>query len=453
MRMGEEQLKGRGPNAHDPNGHDPSAHEKFSELCALAMSGALTDNESAELKKHLQTCSECREAYREYMLLTEEGIPHLAARYSPPQEVENWDDSATRRKLFARVAAAELPGLLEQPTRPATLASGFHVRKRIVSHPFVATAVAACVVFAVSIGAYQYGRRIEAAAKEAIASATASADDRVQKLASEKNAVDDLLGAENQKLDLLQSESSLRQKEIERLNSALDVVQQHDKELVASNASSDEQLHSVSHERDALSAQLQEARHAYDAVQSELVGLRADRDKATLRLASLETEVNELTATNHDLLAKADTTGQFLSSDRDIRELMGARNLYIADVFDVDSSSRTRKPFGRVFYTQGKSLIFYAFDLDHQPGPKNAGTFQAWGQKEMPPGTTAQPVSLGILYMDNEKNRRWALRCDDPQELAQIDAVFVTVEPHGGSDKPTSKPFLYAMLRKEANHP
>jgi hypothetical protein len=50
-------------------------------------------------------------------------------------------------------------------------------------------------------------------------------------------------------------------------------------------------------------------------------------------------------------------------------------------------------------------------------------------------------------------NRRWALRCDDPQQLAEIDAVFVTVEPQGGSQKPTGKAFLYAMLRKEANHP
>ena len=54
---------------------------------------------------------------------------------------------------------------------------------------------------------------------------------------------------------------------------------------------------------------------------------------------------------------------------------MGARKLYIADVFDVDSGSRTRKPFGRVFYTQNKSLIFYSFDLAHEPGVKNAITF------------------------------------------------------------------------------
>jgi hypothetical protein len=55
--------------------------------------------------------------------------------------------------------------------------------------------------------------------------------------------------------------------------------------------------------------------------------------------------------------------------------------------------------------------------------------------------------------MDSESNRRWVLRCDDPKQLAEIDAVFVTVEPNGGSVKPTSKPFLYALLRKVANHP
>jgi hypothetical protein len=438
MTMGEEQLNG---------------HERYSELCALAMSGTLTGRESAELKDHLQTCLECREAYHEYMVLTEEGIPHLASRYGSLREDESWDDTATRRNLFARVTAAQLSVLVDQPKRRPISGTRLHVPGRIASHPYVATAVAACMVFALSVAAYQNGRRIEAAAQRAMASAAASADDRIEKLASQKQAVDNLLNTQSQKLDLLRMESAEKQKEIERLHSEKDALQQHANDLEASRASSDAQLQTVSQQRDGLSAQLQDVRHAYDAVQAELVKLQADRDKAKLQLAALETQVDELSAMNRDQQSKLDTTGQFLSSDRDIRELMGARNLYIADVFDVDSSSRTRKPFGRVFYTRGKSLIFYAFDLDRQPGPKNASAFQAWGQRDTPQGETAQPVSLGILYMDNETNRRWALRCDDPQQLAEIDAVFVTVEPHGGSEKPTGKPFLYAMLRKEANHP
>jgi len=122
-------------------------------------------------------------------------------------------------------------------------------------------------------------------------------------------------------------------------------------------------------------------------------------------------------------------------------------------VFVVDSGSHTRKSYARIFYTQNKSLIFYAFDLDHEPGIKNASAFQVWGQRDAELAEKPRPMNLGILYMDSESNRRWVLRLDDPKQLAEIDAVFVTVEPHGGSQKPTGKPFLYALLRKEANHP
>ena len=45
---------------------------------------------------------------------------------------------------------------------------------------------------------------------------------------------------------------------------------------------------------------------------------------------------------------------------------MGARDLYVAEVYDVERTGETRKPYGRVFYTKGKSLIFYAYDLDQE---------------------------------------------------------------------------------------
>jgi hypothetical protein len=206
-------------------------------------------------------------------------------------------------------------------------------------------------------------------------------------------------------------------------------------------------------QRDALNAQLQDANQSYQSLRAELISLRGEHDKTALLTNSLEARIEELNAFNRDQERRLKDSEQYLTSDRDIRELMGARKLYIADVFDVDSGSRTRKPFGRVFYTQGKSLIFYAFDLDRQPGVVNANTFQVWGQKETAQGEQALPMNLGILYMDNESNRRWMMRFDDPKQLAEIDAVFVTVEPRGGSQKPTSKPFLYALLRNEVNHP
>jgi hypothetical protein len=242
-------------------------------------------------------------------------------------------------------------------------------------------------------------------------------------------------------------------REVARLRDALRAVEIRSSALSTAKAEREKDFHQVLEERDKLASQLHEAEQAYQLVQAELTTLRAEHDRVLVRSTSLESKIDELSASAREQEHRLKDDEQYLSSDRDIRELMGARKLYIADVFDVDSGSRTRKPFGRVFYTQSKSLIFYAFDLDHQPGVKSASAFQVWGQRDAESGEKNHPTNLGILYMDSESNRRWVLRLDDPRQLAEIDAVFVTVEPHGGSHKPTGKPFLYALLRREANHP
>jgi hypothetical protein len=129
---------------------------------------------------------------------------------------------------------------------------------------------------------------------------------------------------------------------------------------------------------------------------------------------------------------------------------MGARDLYIAEVYDVAGTGETKKPYGRVFYTRGKSLIFYAYDLDQQSEAKKVNTFQAWGRRGP---DRQQALNLGIFYEDNAARKRWILKCDDPKTLAQIDGVFVTVEPNGGSHKPSGKSLLFAYLRIDPNHP
>ena len=130
--------------------------------------------------------------------------------------------------------------------------------------------------------------------------------------------------------------------------------------------------------------------------------------------------------------------------------MIGARDLYIAEIYDVAGTGETKKPYGRVFYTRGKSLIFYAYDLDPETELKRASTFQAWGRRGP---DRQQAINLGVLYEDNVTRKRWILKCDDPKTLAQIDAVFVTVEPKGGSHKPTSKTLLFASLKIDPNHP
>src|SRR6202011_1531345 len=127
-----------------------------------------------------------------------------------------------------------------------------------------------------------------------------------------------------------------------------------------------------------------------------------------------------------NLLRQRDSTvdqqQELLAHDRDIRELMGARDLYVAEVYDVARTGATQKPYGRVFYTKGKSLIFYAYDLDQQTVAKNAGAFQVWGQRGE---SREHALNLGMFYQDNAAKKRWVLQLDDPKMLAQLDAVFV----------------------------
>jgi hypothetical protein len=180
------------------------------------------------------------------------------------------------------------------------------------------------------------------------------------------------------------------------------------------------------------------------AVTAELTRLQAGRSEDTEIIAAQKFRLRELTDRLNAESDTLDSERKLLVADLDFRDLMGARSLHIVDVFDVDGKGKTQLPFGRIFYTEGKSLLFYAFDL------KNGSTFQAWGQRET---RDESAQSLGMFYVDDQKQNRWVLKFDNPKVLAEINAVFVTVEPPGGSVKPNRQKMLYAYLNATPNHP
>jgi hypothetical protein len=203
-------------------------------------------------------------------------------------------------------------------------------------------------------------------------------------------------------------------------------------------------------ERDAGGTALRSAQDRYQTVAAELNRLRTQHQRDMLQLASLNGSVDSLTVRLSEQDKRASADEHFLAADRDIRNLIAARNLYIADIMDVKGTGQSRKPFGRVFYTKTKSLVFYAYDLDQQPGVRRTSTFQVWGRT----GSGDQkPINLGILYRDSATRRCWTLHVDDPQQLSRLDSIFVTIEPHRQTDRPTGKPFLFASLQRLPNHP
>jgi hypothetical protein len=170
-----------------------------------------------------------------------------------------------------------------------------------------------------------------------------------------------------------------------------------------------------------------------------------DRASAVAQQFQISQLSEQLRVANADL----DLERQLASAGKDVRELMGARQLHVVDVRDTDPNGKVSKAFGRVFLTEGKSLIFYAFDLSENAVANAKRSFEVWGQKE---GKTSSTRSLGLLYADDKAAKRWALKVDNPELVKEIDSVFVTVEPAGGGTKPSGQRMLYAYLG-EANHP
>jgi ribosomal protein L34E len=199
-----------------------------------------------------------------------------------------------------------------------------------------------------------------------------------------------------------------------------------------------------------LQNQVRDAERLVAQMSRELQELRAGREANIAEIAAQRGQIRELSEQLAYNVERLDRQRRFLATDRDIRDLMGARSLHIIDVFDVDGKGKTEHAFGRVFYTEGKSLLFYAFDLDERKLSRADYSFQAWGYREP---YLSSVRSLGIFFVDDEEQRRWVLKFDNPEVLREIDAVFVTVEPFGGGTKPTGDKLLYAYLRNSPNHP
>ena len=93
----------------EPNPYVRSAmkpHEEFLELCALATSGNLTEEEQRTLRDHLAICPECREAMKQFEAVVDRGIPALAPELAreTPEEDPSWSAGNAEAGFFGRLS-------------------------------------------------------------------------------------------------------------------------------------------------------------------------------------------------------------------------------------------------------------------------------------------------------------------------------------------------------------
>jgi hypothetical protein len=429
-----------------------SPHDEFLELCALSTSGELTGEERTRLQEHLAVCSSCGEAMKQYDAVVSNTIPALAP---DPERVESdpsWSQEQAEAALFQRLGLEEELGMDREG------ADGDSVSKAIGRVPLSAsqatwrnvwTLCAAGVLLCIALGVSAYRVGIHRGVKTAAVTPPASQDHTpaLEQQVSDAGHEREVLRAEMTQRDRMIAD--LR-RQIEQQSTEMGRMKSTQSQLETDLQSGQVGRQALLQERSDVSQKLDAAQAKTKSLQDKLDSIERQSSDDKQRATAFEAKVTDLNRLLHDREATIEQQEELLAHDRDIRDLMGARDLYVAEVYDVERTGETRKPFGRVFYTKGKSLIFYAYDLDQQAGVKNASTFQAWGRRG-PDGQ--QALNLGVFYVDNASKKRWVLRFDDPKALAQIDAVFVTVEPNGGSHKPSKKSLLFAYLHIDPNHP
>jgi Anti-sigma-K factor rskA/Putative zinc-finger len=432
-------------------------HDEFLELCAVSTSGQLSEEDQRRLQEHLAVCSSCREALQQYEAIIRHAIPAIGAEETPEnlEAGPHWSEKQAESALFERIARDEGGGGIER-TRPIPPHRETSSRHRILAPESAAAwrsvwaLYAAGILLFIALGfcAYQVGIR-----RGTNASNIPPPRPDAQSLISLAGKLSDA----GHDREVARGQVEQRDKLVADLRGQLQQQSAKMDQMKAAQEQSDTALRSADAGRQELIQQRTEAEQKFNAAQLSAQGLQTKLDSIAEKssqdakqAAILDAKVNELTNLLHQREAAVDQQQELLAHDRDIRELMGARDLYVAEVYDVARNGATQKPYGRVFYTKGKSLIFYAYDLDQQTVAKNASTFQVWGRRGP---DREQAFPLGIFYEDNASKKRWVLKLDDPKLLAQIDAVFVTIEPNGGSRKPSGKPLLFAYLRVDPNHP
>jgi hypothetical protein len=228
------------------------------------------------------------------------------------------------------------------------------------------------------------------------------------------------------------------------MSQELQTVQEQSKGLQTITGAKTEQI-------EMLNGELESSRASQAKAEEALERMKAERQGDQTAIAAQNREIVALNARLEEKSAEKDQRQDILDAERKLRELVGARNLHIVDVYDTDADGTTRKAAGRVFYTEGKSLVFYAYDLSTGRAQDGKYAYYVWGHKE---GDERSVRSLGTLDPDDISQKRWMLKVDDARALAKIDRVFVTLEPLNRlSLRPGGKKILSAYLGTPANHP
>ncbi len=412
--------------------------ERFEELCALAAIGELSASEFAELNEHLSGCEHCRKLYADFRRLSSHDIGAVAAgrRYGD-ESIGAIDEAALLKDVLAR-AQRESVVTSDTSLCPESRKSRFLKIQLCspLSRFLLRSAGAVACLAAVAASAYEFGYLQQTPGPAPIISN--GANPAGQTPAPLKQGPDS-----DQQRKKLQAQRDALQSSLAETRERYDTVLNQQKVLQTEIALAKERLQREGEELQSSRSQVEQSDTQIRELQAELRDAIPTSENESLALNELRNKLRK--AEQESVLAAASGI-----QDTDAKNLFGARDLHIVDVYDVDGSGKTKRAFGRVYYAEKKLLLFYAFDLQAKQSARLTAGFQAWGYRQ---GDEDKPRNLGLFLMDDPTISRWVLKVNDTRVLERIDAVFVTLEPPNGSPSPSGRKLLYANLGGPPNHP
>jgi anti-sigma factor RsiW len=402
-----------------------SDHSHFEELAALAAGGHLSDQELTDLQRHSETCAECKNAVAEFREVVHFGLPLAQSPFRRSLNMITSRPDPGARERFIRRASFEGIAFSPEVRRPTASL------ERRLTFAAVGAGILAATVTAVLFISHHLGvpsRQLDLLSQQnSTLQATIS---RLEQTSAEQ-----------------QRETEALRTQVATLNTAASGYHHDNNQTQVDTTKLGSQgtpsLEGSEAQQKALEKLLEEAR-------VELAGLKKARASDQASIVADQVRINELS----DQLKTAKVNlgnmqRQLATVGGDVPNLMGARQLHVVDVRDSGPDGKPGKAFGRIFLTEGKSLVFYAFDLNDPARNGAKKTYQVWGQTE---GRAGSVRSLGFLNVDNKTQQRWVLKTNDAATFKEVNSLFVTVEPQGGAKTPSGQRLLFAYLG-EANHP
>ena len=435
-------------------------HAHFEELCVLATAGQLSSAESDALNQHLVACDRCRVFLKDAQVVSDRILPQALPAVRAESRIGTRTPPGMRERFLARAASQGLkidarPPLAIPSSAPEPVtgleatasAKGFawtdvvSSLRKVQIWAIAGAACAACFVLGLVVrNQYRPQPRSDQSVLQApiseVAPAVVPANAELGKMRTLTADRDKLAGQVADLALQLQTVEGAKQQTESTLKEQLATARSNDHDALV------QQLTALSAKAADLQSQLDSARQNQLLAETDLRNARVKTAEYSARLDLLQTQLRsqEVTAISNPNVP----------SPNEVSDLVAARNLHIIDVYDSNAKGQRGRAFGRVFYVEGRSLVFYAYDLVAAHAQKNI-TFHLWGEKA---GSKETTLSLGVLHDDDPQERRWALTCNDPALLAKINSVYVTAESASKqNDAPRGPRVLYAYFGAPPNHP